>query len=91
MSNRHLLRVICLFVVVLAVGVVATPEPAHADAERFFAQTGFKIRNAAFLDFFDKRGGARTFGYPTSREFSLLGARVQFFRAGSCSSGPTKR
>jgi N-acetylmuramoyl-L-alanine amidase len=51
-----------------------------AEPARVFEQTGFRISNAAFLDFFDRRGGLRTFGYPVSREFTLQGSRVQFFQ-----------
>ena len=75
-----------LIVLVLAVGSLASLAPptplAAADDGRLYAQTGFKIRNPAFLNFFDRRGGVRTFGYPTSREFSFQGARVQFFQRG---------
>ena len=32
------------------------------------------------LDYFQHRGGVRTFGYPVSNEFPLLGKRVQIFQ-----------
>jgi hypothetical protein len=32
------------------------------------------------LDYFQRRGGVRTFGYPVSNEFPLLGKRVQLFQ-----------
>lgn len=47
---------------------------------RYFAETGFRIDNDKFWDYFNKRGGLRTFGYPVSREFTLLGTQVQFFQ-----------
>ena len=53
---------------------------SHAAEARYYPETGFRIRNAAFLDFFDHRGGLRTFGYPVSNEFTLYGFRVQFFQ-----------
>lgn len=47
---------------------------------RYFPETGFRISNDKFWDYFNKRGGLRTFGYPVSREFTLLGSQVQFFQ-----------
>lgn len=47
---------------------------------RFFPQTGYRISDDRFFDFFSKRGGLRTFGYPISRSFTLLGTQVQFFQ-----------
>ena len=76
----------CLLLALIIAGLLAAYLPpastSAADEGRLFPQTGFKIRNAQFLDFFDRRGGVRTFGYPTSREFTFLGARVQFFQRG---------
>jgi hypothetical protein len=46
----------------------------------FFPETGFRIANAQFADYFVKRGGLRTFGYPVSRGFRFLGTEVQFFQ-----------
>ena len=51
-----------------------------SDDPRFFSQTSFRIDNDAFWDFFQKRGGVRTFGYPVSRQFQLLGFPVQIFQ-----------
>lgn len=45
-----------------------------------FPETGFCIRNPAFLDYFNTRGGTRSFGPPISTEFTFLGFRVQFFQ-----------
>lgn len=59
---------------------VAEADHAEAPASRYYAQTGFAIADPHFLDFFDKRGGLRTFGYPVSREFILLGFPVQVFQ-----------
>lgn len=55
------------------------PFPATADP-RYFQQTGFRISDDAFWDYFQKRGGVRTFGYPISRQFTLWGFRVQLFQ-----------
>ncbi|HZU05133.1 MAG TPA: hypothetical protein VFB73_04105 [Chloroflexota bacterium] len=47
---------------------------------RFFPETRFSIRNDAFWEYFNARGGVRTFGFPISREFQFLGFPVQFFQ-----------
>lgn len=49
---------------------------------RYFRETGYRITRDAFWDYFLKRGGLGTFGYPISREFTLLGFTVQFFQRG---------
>jgi len=69
-------------VVVLAVllAMIPRPQPVEAATSRFFPQTGYAIADPHFLNFFDKRGGLRTFGYPVSREFILLGFPVQIFQ-----------
>lgn len=54
--------------------------PATAADPRFFPETGFRVASDAFWDYFQRRGGLRTFGYPVSREFTLLGTRVQIFQ-----------
>lgn len=47
---------------------------------RYFQQTGYRVNVDAFWDYYQKRGGVRTFGYPISREFNLLGFKVQMFQ-----------
>jgi hypothetical protein len=47
---------------------------------RYFAETGYSISDERFWDYFQKRGGLRTFGYPVSRKFTLLGTEVQIFQ-----------
>ncbi len=60
----------------------APPQTQEASTKDplFFEQTGFRIANDRFWDYFNKRGGVRTFGYPISKEFLLFGFRVQFFQ-----------
>jgi len=53
---------------------------AVAHDGRYFTQTGFRIDNDAVWDYFNHRGGIRTFGYPTSRTFQFLGFQTQFFQ-----------
>ncbi len=55
----------------------ATPVPNDA---RYFQQTGYRIGENAFWDYFRVRGGVRTFGYPVSNVFLLFGMKVQVFQ-----------
>jgi len=58
-----------------------SPTPStSANDPRAFPQTGFRIDQDAFWDFFQKRGGVNTFGYPVSGTFTLLGTRIQMFQ-----------
>jgi len=49
---------------------------------RYFSATGYRVNVEPFWDYFSKRGGVRTFGYPVSWEFSLYGFTVQMFQRG---------
>src|SRR5581483_6519679 len=71
-----------LLVLVVATGLVWTPsQPVSAQQDaRYFADTGFRIDDDKIWDYFNKRGGTRTFGQPTSRTFQFLGAPSQFFQ-----------
>lgn len=55
---------------------------------RYFPQTGFRIDDDAFWNYFRSRGGVQTFGYPTSRTFLLLGCPTQFFQGRAMQLGP---
>ena len=57
----------------------AAPNEAPGDP-RYFAETGYRISDDKFWDYFQKRGGIRTFGYPVSRKFQFMGSQVQFFQ-----------
>jgi hypothetical protein len=54
-------------------GIDITPD------RRFYPATG-QVVAGPFLNYFDRRGGLQTFGYPISRPFRLLGKDVQFFQ-----------
>ncbi|MHB8993318.1 MAG: cohesin domain-containing protein, partial [Chloroflexota bacterium] len=47
---------------------------------RYFPETGFRVGGDSFWDYFNRRGGLGSFGYPISREFTLSGFRVQMFQ-----------
>lgn len=72
-------RIFALLVFLSVLLPAAPPAPAQA-AGRFFPQTGYSIDDPHFQDYFDHRGGVRTFGYPVSRKFTLLGFPVQIFQ-----------
>ena len=55
-------------------------QPAAVDDARTFKQTGYRIAENAFWDYFLRRGGVRSFGYPVSNTFTLLGMKVQIFQ-----------
>ncbi|MBI4319867.1 MAG: hypothetical protein HY675_15365 [Chloroflexi bacterium] len=62
-------------------GEIAAASPLQAEEDpRYFRETGFRISDDRFWDYFNKRGGTRTFGLPVSRKFNLLGFEVQFFQ-----------
>ena len=69
--------------------VTPSTAPAMAHDERYFSQTGFRIDNDVIWDYFNRRGGISTFGYPTSRTFMFRGFNVQFFQRRVVELGPT--
>jgi len=56
--------------------------------DRYFPQTGYRIDNDTIWDYFQRRGGVNTFGYPTSRTFPFQGFTVQFFQRRIVQLGP---
>ena len=54
--------------------------PSTSGDPRFFDETQFRVDRDSFWDFFQKRGGLRTFGFPVSRNFTFLGCQTQFFQ-----------
>ncbi|MDQ6669684.1 MAG: cellulase family glycosylhydrolase [Chloroflexota bacterium] len=61
--------------------LIAPTRPALAQTDpRFFTQTNFRVDTDPFWNFFQTRGGVRTFGYPVSRTFKLDGFSVQIFQ-----------
>ena len=54
--------------------------PAIVHDERYFSQTGYRIDDDSVWAFFNQYGGLSTFGYPVSRNMSLLGCPVQMFQ-----------
>jgi polysaccharide biosynthesis protein PslG len=66
--------------VVIADAIRFVPSQSASSDARYFEQTGFRIDRDAFWDFFQKRGGVRTFGYPVSRAFLFAGCQTQLFQ-----------
>src|SRR5690348_10089701 len=67
--------------VILGQASLATAQPASPGLDpAFFPATGYRISSPSVFDYFLHRGGVRTFGYPVSNEFPLLGKRVQLFQ-----------
>jgi N-acetylmuramoyl-L-alanine amidase len=58
-----------------------TPAPTSGNNDaRFFAQTGYRVSEDAFWNYFQVRGGVRSFGYPVSNTFQMYGMKVQIFQ-----------
>ncbi|MCL5026105.1 MAG: cellulase family glycosylhydrolase [Chloroflexi bacterium] len=76
------MAVMLLQPLIFSTGQILAPSPAWADNDdpRYFPDTGFRISDDRFWDYFQKRGGLRTFGFPVSRKFTLLGSEVQIFQ-----------
>jgi hypothetical protein len=53
-----------------------------------FSESGYSVANGRFAEYFQRRGGKNTFGYPISREFDLLGAPTQIFQRQVMQLGP---
>src|SRR5579859_7991050 len=77
---------VALVIALLLAGILghsslATAQPASPGLDPgFFPATGYRIASPEVLAYFQHRGGVRTFGYPVSNEFPLLGQRVQIFQ-----------
>ncbi len=56
----------------------SSPDMPHD--KRYFSATGFRINSDVIWDYFNHRGGLRTFGYPTSRLVLFEGFPTQFFQ-----------
>lgn len=63
----------------VASAILPSSEPTSAQSH-CFPETGYCIGNTAFAEYFDRRGGVQSFGYPTSRVFKLHGFPVQMFQ-----------
>ena len=77
MKRRALLRFLIILTtlsLLLANLGSAFAAPEAATDPQFFPQTNFRIDNAQFWDYFQKRGGVANFGYPVSRTFTFLGS-----------------
>jgi hypothetical protein len=61
-------------------GAAAASAPAIVHDDRYFTQTGYRIDDDQVWGFFQQYGGLSTFGYPVSRNMSLLGCPVQMFQ-----------
>src|SRR4051794_338441 len=46
----------------------------------YFPETGFVVDEPRFVDYFNRRGGVATFGFPISRTIRFQGVPTQFFQ-----------
>ncbi|GEM_PF-5052363 len=59
---------------------VSAPCPPPPVYSRYFAQTGYQIDQDTFWNYFQRRGGLPTFGFPVSRTVRFQGYPTQFFQ-----------
>jgi len=78
---RKLIHVLAAAAVLLSTLLGALPAAAApGDPPGYFSETGYRVCDAKFYDYFNSRGNIRTFGYPVSRCFTLDGFKVQIFQ-----------
>src|SRR5215212_4978253 len=53
---------------------------ASSSGALFFAETGFGVEEPRFVEYFSRRGGVGTFGFPISRTIRFQGLPTQFFQ-----------
>ncbi|MCC6177140.1 MAG: cellulase family glycosylhydrolase [Chloroflexi bacterium] len=78
--HARLMHALAIVVLLATASTVFANERVQQSDPRFFSETGYRISNDDFWDFFQRRGGTRTFGLPTSREITFQGFVVQFFQ-----------
>ena len=66
--------------IVLLSSLAPAARVSAADDSRYFPQTRQRVDDDRFWNFFLRRGGDRTFGYPVTGTFTLLGQSVQIFQ-----------
>ena len=78
-STWRAMGIVAVGVVVL-LGILPTGlASAQGEATRYFEETKHNV-SGEFLEFFDRYGGRRIFGYPLTREFEENGRVVQCFQ-----------
>jgi N-acetylmuramoyl-L-alanine amidase len=66
--------------IILLSSLAPAARVSAADDPRYFPQTRQRVDDDRFWNFFLRRGGDRTFGYPVTGTFTLLGQSVQIFQ-----------
>jgi len=81
-SKRPLTSLVLILLMTILALLLPRSRPTYAADEdpRLFPQTGFRVADDRFWDYFQHRGNIRTFGYPVSNSFQLLGSKVQIFQ-----------
>src|SRR5687768_6746934 len=70
----------CLLVALLVGSCLPSRRAVAQQDARLFPETGYRVADDAFWNYFRRRGGVRTFGYPVSNPFTLMGFRIQIFQ-----------
>ena len=77
---------ILISTIAILLGAFAALIPVRVAAQG--NSSSFAIANQSFWDYYQKRGGVRTFGYPISQQFTLRGFPVQLFQRGVLQLNP---
>ncbi|MFN0070706.1 MAG: N-acetylmuramoyl-L-alanine amidase [Chloroflexota bacterium] len=80
LSRFGLTRIALAIAAVCSVMFGAVPPIEAQGDSRYFAQTRQRIDNEQFWQLYRSRGAHRTFGYPVSGTFTLLGFPVQIYQ-----------
>ena len=78
-STRRAMGIVAFGVVVLLGILPAGLASAQGEETRYFEETKHNV-SGEFLEFFDRYGGRKIFGYPLTIEFEENGRRVQCFQ-----------
>jgi hypothetical protein len=63
----------------LVLMLMLAPLSLEAQTEQYFPETGHTVRGE-FLDYFNRHGSLRIFGYPITEQITLNGRTVQYFQ-----------
>jgi len=77
-GNRVISVVLAVLSISVTFGISIGSASAAGQPARVYSATGHSVKGA-FLNFFDRHGGVRIFGYPISEELMENGRPVQYF------------
>ena len=79
-ATRLIALIVGLSILLGGIGSANAGAASGPEDGRLFLESGYRISNDAFWDYFQRRGSVATFGFPISRQFTLHGFAVQLFQ-----------